>query len=72
MVYVALQVLLCLDLPACTLDDLDIIGLYTEGEVDKDSKWNLKFADLEVLEKDINDLSDRFLKVEKFISACID
>lgn len=61
-----------MDLPACTLDDLDIIGLYTEGENSEDPKWILKFASLETLEQDINDLSDRFLKVEKFVVACVD
>lgn len=61
-----------MDLPACTLDDLNIIGLYTVGENPEDPKWVLKFASLETLEFDINDLSDRFLKVEKFVAACVD
>lgn len=60
-----------MDLPACTMEDLDTIGLYTEGESAEDPKWILKFASLETLENDINDLSDRFLKVEKFVSETV-
>ena len=34
-----------------------------------DHKWNLKFSDIDSIEQDINDLSERFLKIEKFVEA---
>ena len=47
------------------------IGLYTGEEDMTDHKWNLKFSDIDCIEQDINDLSERFLKIEKFVEACI-
>ena len=60
-----------MDLPTCTMDDMNTIGLYTGEEDMTDPKWNLKFSDIDCIEQDINDLSERFLKIEKFVEACI-